>query len=607
MSPRAGTVPGTQFASHSDRSGDLLGSVTVDTADISNTDEPEPRPRTDASEPRPRLRILYHLHLARIGGWSLPCPALETGRSISVGRRSPLFRLPGEEQYARPLDDPTVSRRQFTLSWSREDGQFRVVPAPDARRGVAVIDVRPADDGCGRVVRGVRSLDRETLLPAGSVIALGERVLLGLELARPRAAGTPRLGMVGECPALWQLRDAIEDVVAFGRPVLVSGPTGAGKELVALALHTSSDRAAGPFVTVNCGGLSEHLVESTLFGHKRGAFTGAGQASPGVFVAADRGTLFLDEIGEMPLAVQPKLLRATQERRVTPLGGHVSKPIDVRLVSATNRDLRQEVARGTFREDLYHRIGTHVLRVPPLSERRFDVPMLFAHFLGQLSLEHAELGWLWEGVSRWRPALPWWFVVDLLRRPWSGNVRELQNVAEQTARANLRADGQFRPPAGASDVATDPRAQGAVDLDRPPVAPGSLSRIGAAVGTATDTVCKVLSRPAVGELLSRAESLGWSDEALAREALGRLERRLLELLSRHGFNQTRVARELGVSRTTLLGLMARVGIRRAHDLGTAEIEAAVRAAAGDLSAAAAALKVSAHALKKRLAGPDVDG
>src|SRR5262249_37039694 len=212
-------------------------------------------------------------------------------------------------------------------------------------------------------------------------------------------------------------RDEIRSVAQFGGSALVIGPTGSGKELVARALHRESSRAAGPFVPVNCGALPEALVESTLFGHKKGAFTGADSDGKGLFRAADGGTLFLDELGELPLAVQPKLLRVLQDGVVTPVGAHDGRGVDVRVIGATHRDLAAEVHAGRLREDLYHRMAAHLVRVPSLAERRLDVPELLVHLLRGLSVEHGALTWLWERGRAWEATLPIGFVADLMRRP----------------------------------------------------------------------------------------------------------------------------------------------------------------------------------------------
>src|SRR5687768_7892319 len=188
--------------------------------------------------------------------------------------------------------------------------------------------------------------------------------------------------LIGSSAPMAALRRTVDKVAGSDVTVLVHGESGTGKELVARALHYAGDRAPGPFVPVNCGALVESLLESELFGHVRGAFTGADRDKEGVFVAADGGTLFLDEIGELPLALQPKLLRALQDGEIKPVGGGAATRVDVRVVACTNRDLAAEVAAGRFREDLYYRLAVITIDVPPLRARRDDVVELATHFAG---------------------------------------------------------------------------------------------------------------------------------------------------------------------------------------------------------------------------------
>jgi two-component system, NtrC family, response regulator GlrR len=202
--------------------------------------------------------------------------------------------------------------------------------------------------------------------------------------------------------------------------ILIVGESGTGKELVAQAIHRASPRSGRPFVAVNTSAIPETLLESELFGHVRGAFTGASRAHDGLFQAADGGTLFLDEIGDMPLGLQAKLLRALQEREVRPVGASKAVPVDIRVISATHRDLDEAVADGQFREDLYYRLNVVTLHVPPLSQRREDIPLLVSHFL-------EKLGAGARGVTKMSPE-----AMDLLlKAPWPGNVRQLHNVVEQ--------------------------------------------------------------------------------------------------------------------------------------------------------------------------------
>ena len=225
-------------------------------------------------------------------------------------------------------------------------------------------------------------------------------------------------GLIGKSKEMQAIYDLIEKVAASRANVLISGESGTGKELVARALHYHSERREQPFVPINCGAIPENLLESELFGHEKGAFTGATVQKPGLFEVADGGTLFLDEIGELPQMMQVKLLRVLQERELRRVGGTRNLPIDVRLVAASNKDLAAEVARGAFREDLFYRINVVPLHLPPLRERRGDIPLLLEHFYRQLT--DKETLRVSEGAMR-----------RLLDYPWPGNIRELENVVER--------------------------------------------------------------------------------------------------------------------------------------------------------------------------------
>ena len=423
----------------------------------------------------PRLRIVHHADLARIGAVTADVSLFMSGEWQTVGRSAPLFVARGREH---ALDDPTISREQLRVRWNKERHAFEVASCPGAKRAVHVL--RP------EVTVDLRLGEEVVVLPDACVV-IGERAVLALEAVKPRSAGADRMGLVGESDVMWALRDEIADVAAFDRPALVTGPTGAGKELVAGAIHAAGPHARGPFIALNCAALAENLVESTLFGHKKGAFTGADRAAAGCFVSANGGTLFLDEIGELPLSIQPKLLRVLQDRKVTPVGGTESRQVDCRVVAATNRDLRLEVAAGRMREDLYQRVAAHVVQVPPLDARRFDVPELFVGFLERVAEKHPDVRWLFEIGERWRPTIPQEFFLQMIRRRWPGNVRELENYVEQVARVN-RKPGAFtappRPGAGESDGKSRP----------PPAPPASgpdVAEIAAVLGLAQRTVVKL--------------------------------------------------------------------------------------------------------------------
>jgi len=260
---------------------------------------------------------------------------------------------------------------------------------------------------------------------------------------------------VGERPivatseAMIELLELMERAAAYKSTVLISGETGTGKEVLARAVHAQSPRRSEAFVAVNCGAIPETLLESELFGHAKGAFTGADRAKHGLFREADAGTLFLDEIGELPIALQVKLLRVLQEEEIRPLGESKTRPVDVRVIAATARDLETDVEEGRFREDLFYRLNVVRLRVPPLRERPKDVPLLLDHFIARFrhTLGKPVLSVSDEALER------------LVKYPWPGNVRELENVIE---RAMILCDGdrvtlQQLP----SSVTSPPEAGGA--------------------------------------------------------------------------------------------------------------------------------------------------
>jgi DNA-binding NtrC family response regulator len=227
--------------------------------------------------------------------------------------------------------------------------------------------------------------------------------------------------IIGRSTGLKEAFDIVEKIADTSTTVVISGESGTGKELIARSLHFNSTRSALPFLAINCGALPESLLESELFGHTKGAFTGAVGGKKGYFRSVDGGTLFLDEIGEMPLALQVKLLRALQEREVTPVGSSRAESFDARIVSATNRDLEAEVAAGNFREDLFYRLNVVEIRIPPLRERRADIPLLAKHFVGGIARE------LNTPAKEIDPEA----VSELSSYDWPGNVRELENTIER--------------------------------------------------------------------------------------------------------------------------------------------------------------------------------
>ena len=227
--------------------------------------------------------------------------------------------------------------------------------------------------------------------------------------------------MIGESEAIGHIKDMISKVAPTDARVLITGPNGSGKELVARSLHQQSVRSAMPYIEVNCAAIPSELIESELFGHEKGAFTSAIKQHKGKFEQADGGTLFLDEIGDMSLAAQAKVLRVLQERKLSRVGSDKDIDVDVRVLAATNKDLRKEIELGNFREDLYHRLSVIVIKVPSLDERKTDIPLLISHFSKVISEEAGK------PVRAFSPEA----IKMLQEKSWPGNIRELRNVVER--------------------------------------------------------------------------------------------------------------------------------------------------------------------------------
>jgi DNA-binding NtrC family response regulator len=324
-----------------------------------------------------------------------------------------------------------VTRRRFDLilcdiNLPDQDG-VSILPrllAGETPPAVLLITAYPSIDTAVRGMKlGARDYIGKPFSPDELRLVV-RRALDEDELKRAHGELTKRLAygsMIGQSPAMQQLRATIDKVAQSDATVLITGESGTGKELVARALHFAGRRAGRAFMPVNCGALVGTLLDSELFGHVRGAFTGADTAKRGLFLAADGGTLFLDEIGELPLELQPKLLRALQDGEVKPVGGTSSIRVDARVVAATNRALDEGVKAGTFREDLYYRLAVITIEVPALRNRPGDIPLLARHFADEAALR----------AERGRPHLTDAAVNHLMTQPWPGNVRELENTIER--------------------------------------------------------------------------------------------------------------------------------------------------------------------------------
>lgn len=252
------------------------------------------------------------------------------------------------------------------------------------------------------------ALDKSTLV--------GEKKALQKKISDKQ---TPR--MIGQSAGLQQIQATIARVAPTDARILITGPNGTGKELVARWVHYQSHRKEHPLIEVNCAAIPAELIESELFGHEKGAFTGAAQQHIGKFEQAHGGTLFLDEIGDMSLKAQAKVLRALQEHKITRVGGNKDLTVDVRVLAATNKDLRAEIAAGRFREDLYHRLSVILIQVPSLNERRDDIPLLIEHFNREICKEYGTSPKKWDAPA----------VTTLQHLNWTGNIRELRNVVER--------------------------------------------------------------------------------------------------------------------------------------------------------------------------------
>jgi DNA-binding NtrC family response regulator len=390
------------------------------------------------------------------------------------------------------LTDPTVSRLHFQLA-----------PRSD---GLRLTDVGSTN---GTLVEGVRVRDADLL--AGATVRIGATVLrieLGSEPLCVEVSRSERFGsLLGAGIEMRRLYTVLERAAPTPATVLIQGETGTGKELVARELHRHSRRSSGPFVAVDCGAIAPNVIESELFGHARGAFSGAVSERRGLIEEAHGGTLFLDEVGELPLNLQAKLLRVLETREVRRVGVNSARAVDVRLVAATNRMLAQSVNEGSFREDLYYRLAVVEVQLPPLRLRREDLPLLADHFYRRLSGNAGPV--------------PQELVAALMTRSWPGNVRELRNFIERCVTLGL----------------TTPSSSEARES---PLSPSA--RLEATLPLNLNVPLKE----------SREEALSRLEHVYAQSVLRRAEG-----------NVTRAAELAGVSRRFMQRLIARLGLRDA--------------------------------------------
>ncbi len=379
--------------------------------------------------------------------------------------------------------------------------------------------------------------------------ALNTSALEG-ELQRIKHSRSGTLGfndIVTKSPAMQSVLRMAEKAATSNIPVLISGESGVGKELIARAIHGSSDRRAKPFVAVNCGAMPENLVESILFGHEKGSFTGATERHTGKFIEASGGTLFLDEVGELPLAAQVKLLRAIQECEVEPVGGRKPIKVDVRIVSATNRDLIADVKAGRFREDLFYRLHVFPLTVPPLRERLADIPALTRHFLARFAAEEGK---------RIRLMTPEALQVLSTFR-WPGNIRQLENTLfRAVVLAESDTIGLSEFPQIAAQISVQPAADAAPSESEQPLVPESHAELPLAafeIEPQTATAA-ALQGPS-------ADVLPLLDAAGEVRPLEELEAELIRYAITHYRGQmSEVARRLQIGRSTLYRKLEALGL-----------------------------------------------
>jgi two-component system, NtrC family, nitrogen regulation response regulator GlnG len=484
----------------------------------------------------PVLVLAHHATLARIG------ETITLGRGTTeISRLAPSLGA-ADGRDAGPLDDPFVSRQPIAVR--RLDGGAIEIANPLGVEVVVAGTALPA----GRVHR-VAAPD----VARGVAIVLAGRVVLWLTTDHdPR--GADELGLFGASAAVHALRAQVRDAAGSRGPILVQGETGTGKELVARALHAVGPRAGGPYVGVNVAAIPAAVAAAELFGHERGAFTGAADKRTGYFERAHTGVVFLDEIGDLPDAIQPVVLRALEAGEIQPIGG-APRTVDVVVVAATDADLAAAVRAGRFRGPLFYRLASTVIDMPPLRVRGADIAILLARFLRE-ALPEA----LADRTTDPAPWLPAALVADLLCAPWPGNVRQLRNTAQRLAAI-----------ARAGRTATLEQ----LGLDDPDA---GTERIGGAVSDAvTDTP-------------SAAHQVAEIDED-----------RLVATLREHRFQLNRTAAALGISRTHLDALIARTSrVRKANQLDRVEIAACIAELGGDLDAVAARLEVSPRGLRLRM-------
>jgi two-component system nitrogen regulation response regulator GlnG len=508
----------------------------------------------------PALTVVWHPDLSRVG----EVHPLALDGPVAISRLAPLFVRPGAGA-GQPLADTHLSRSTPCLTITA-----------DGRGGLVL---RPAEGATNVEVHGA-PLDGPTViqpaeLAGGVIVTLARRIVLCLHRARVPLVRGPELGLVGGSDALESVRQLIRRVADLDVPVLVRGETGSGKELVARALVQASQRADRPLVSVNMAAISPTTAVAELFGHERGAFTGAAAARDGYFGDAAGGTLFMDEVGLCPAVLQPMLLRALETGEVIPVGGTRPRRVNVRVVSATDADLEGQMADRAFLEPLFHRLAGFQIALPPLRHRREDIGSLLLHFLrGELQ----AIGELFR-LQTPEGGRPWLAATDVARLAmgsWPGNVRSLRNAVRQIVIASR----------GEPRARLDERVEQLLEPTRPP---SGLSRT--LLGTPPGGSARLPELPPIAAAPPSVRA-GWEIRSSD----------IVAALREHHWKPGAAAAALRIPRSTLYALMERhPEIRKASDIPAAELLGQLEACGGDLDRVAAQLQVSRRGLQLRLA------
>ncbi|HET9620159.1 MAG TPA: sigma 54-interacting transcriptional regulator [Kofleriaceae bacterium] len=423
--------------------------------------------------------------------------------------------------------DKAVSGTHFEVS-ARDDG-YRLRDL-NSRNGIYVGDLRI----------------REVFLRPGTVFRIGHtniqfqtlQDVVEIELSKKDRFDA----MLGASPAMREIFAHLEKVAPSDLTCLITGETGTGKEMVARALHNASNRKSRPFVVLDCGSIPRELIESTLFGHEKGSFTGAVTQHVGCFEQANGGTIFLDEIGELDITLQPKLLRVLEQREIKRVGGDRTHKVDVRVLAATNRDLREEVNKGTFREDLYFRLSVVHVELPPMRERKDDIPGLANHFLREVGTRRGmTMSWSQDAL------------VAMMNHSWPGNVREMRNVVERAAALSdgpviTRADLVFGREMGPSVVVAHDLAQAGAQAAQRAV--GQMAGVELPPASGPATFDPNLLRAGLGFKNAKQTVVDAFEVAY-----------LAALMARNDGNITRSAQEAGLTRYHLRELLKRHGLK----------------------------------------------